>query len=119
MVFGLLININIKALKHEMFYYIKPFYITGLFSFVFFVVDKWMIGLFLNDHFLGVYSIFFQIGYAPFTYLALIFTMFLSPIFFNNNDRDNTFIFKPKDLIIPFIFFTSFVILISLRISPK
>jgi len=107
------ININIKALKHEMFYYIKPFYITGLFSFVFFVVDKWMIGLFLNDHFLGVYSIFFQIGYAPFTYLALIFTMFLSPIFFNNNDRDNTFIFKPKDLIIPFIFFTSFVILIS------
>lgn len=109
------INISIKKyiFKNEMFEYIKPFYFTGLFSFLFFVVDKWIIGLFLNEHFLGVYSIYYQIGYAPFSYLALIFTMFLSPIIFNNFDKEKALIFKPKHLVIPFIILIIVVIFVT------
>jgi O-antigen/teichoic acid export membrane protein len=107
------INIKRENLKNEMFEYIKPFYVTGLFSFLFFVADKWIIGLFLNEHILGVYSIYYQIGYAPFTYLALIFTMFLSPIIFNKIDSENVLVFNSKDLVIPFVIFILIVISIS------
>lgn len=110
-----LIKINIKRenLRNEMFEYVKPFYVTGLFSFLFFVVDKWIIGLFLNEHFLGIYSVYYQIGYAPFTYLALIFTMFLSPIIYNKIDTENLLVFKTKDLAVPFVIFILLVIPIS------
>lgn len=110
---GIKINIKRENLKNEMFEYIKPFYVTGLFSFLFFVADKWIIGFFLNEHFLGVYSIYYQLGYTPFTYLALIFTMFLSPIIFNKIDAENVLVFNTKDLVIPFVIFILIVISIS------
>ncbi len=108
-----------KNFKSEMFNYVKPFYLSGFFSFLFFVVDKWTIEIFLNEHYLGIYSIFYQIGYTPFTYLSLIITMFLSPIIFNKTDTNSSLDFISRDLLIPFFIFIIIVILSTYFLKDK
>ena len=99
--------------------YVKPFYISGIFSFCYFVADKWFIQFFTDEYLLGLYSVYFQIGYSPFTYLGLVLTMYLSPKFYNKHDSNTKLTFSLKR---SFLFFSPFlisIVMISLVFANK
>lgn len=78
-----IIKIDFRKYYKNIFKYIFPFYIFGFITFLNQGVDKWFIKFFLDDSYVGIYTLFFQFGFSPIILIATSFTTYLAPIYYN------------------------------------
>lgn len=63
-----------------------------MFGFITFLsqgIDKWLIKYFLDDSYVGVYTLFFQLGFSPLVLIASAFTTYLAPIYYSLQEIGN------------------------------
>lgn len=104
-------------IKSEIFIYGKNFFIWGLFTWAQSFFDKWFLNKYSTPRDVGVYAVYFQYGFFPFTVFSSIISQYITPIYYSKIDENEALYKFMKNFIFFLIFFLSLSILILPLIS--
>lgn len=91
--------------KREILMYAKNFFIWGLFGWAQNFFDKWFLNQYTGSDSVGIYAVYYQYGFFPFTIFSSIISQYITPIYFSKlGDNRSSFSFLKK-LILYCIFF--------------
>lgn len=82
-------KIDYKKYYKNIIKYIFPFYFFGFITFLNQGIDKWLIKFFLDDSYVGIYTLFFQFGFSPVVLIVTSVTIYLAPIYYNLYENKN------------------------------
>ena len=71
-----------KDWEKDFWVYAKPFMIWGIFTWMQLSSDRWSLSLFSSTADVGLFTVVYQLGYYPISFLSGIFLQYISPILF-------------------------------------
>lgn len=100
-----------SASKKQIINYSKNFLIWGLFGWAQTFLDKWVLNHYNGSSTVGIYAVYYQYGFFPFTIFSSIISQYITPIFFSKIDNNqNSFSFLRRLLIYSIFFLIVFCI---------
>ena len=77
------------AWERKIWSYAFPFMSWGIFTWMQMSSDKWALNIFSSTSDVGLFTVLYQLGYYPISFLSTILLQFFSPIIFQNTGNGN------------------------------
>ena len=74
--------VNSKNWEKDFWAYAQPFMIWGIFTWAQLSSDRWALSLFSSTSDVGLFTVLYQLGYYPISFLSGILLQYISPILF-------------------------------------
>lgn len=107
--------------KKEIFSYSKNFFIWGIFGWSQTFFDKWFLQHYVNTSSVGIYAVYYQYGFFPFTVFSSVISQYITPIYFTKLHEQKHTSFLKKLLTYSFYFLLITLVLtgiISFYLAP-
>jgi O-antigen/teichoic acid export membrane protein len=99
-----LMNIN-SPTKREILNYSKNFFIWGLFGWGQTFFDKWFLNHYNGSSTVGIYAVYYQYGFFPFTIFSSIISQYITPLYFSKVDNNESALSFLRKLLVYCVFF--------------